>query len=206
MTADDQPQPDDAPETPAEETPEQTSAERADDEGKANDLPPEVKAALRKANKEAETLRRRLKEIEDRDKTETERLNERTTAAEKRAADAVTRIVKAEVKALAGSRLRDPSDAVRLLDLDSFEVDDDGNVEEAAVKAALDALLEAKPYLGIDTGRRRAAGDIDQGVRGKPADAGRITTKEQLQAMTPQQIVKAKKDGLIDYAAISGKP
>jgi hypothetical protein len=47
------------------------------------DVPPEVKAALRKANKEAEALRLKLKEYEDRDKTETEKLAERAATAER---------------------------------------------------------------------------------------------------------------------------
>lgn len=40
------------------------------------ELPKEVKDALKKANKEAETLRLRLKEYEDRDKTELQKLQE----------------------------------------------------------------------------------------------------------------------------------
>jgi len=51
----------------------------------ADGVPAEVKAALRKANKEAETLRLRLKDLEDRDKTETQRLTDRVEAAEKAA-------------------------------------------------------------------------------------------------------------------------
>lgn len=51
-----------------------------------NDVPPEVKRALTRANKEAETLRLKLKEYEDRDKTEQQKLEERATAAERAAA------------------------------------------------------------------------------------------------------------------------
>lgn len=51
----------------------------------ADGIPPEVKAALRKANKEAETLRLKLKDLEDRDKSETQRLTDRVEAAEKAA-------------------------------------------------------------------------------------------------------------------------
>ena len=61
------------------------------DEGAAEssgDVPPEVKAALKKANEEAKNLRLKLKEFEDRDKTEAERISERLAAAEQRALDA----------------------------------------------------------------------------------------------------------------------
>jgi hypothetical protein len=47
----------------------------------ANDnVPDEVKKALKKANKEAETLRLKLKEYEDRDKTEAQKLQEERDA------------------------------------------------------------------------------------------------------------------------------
>lgn len=52
---------------------EQQHTERAE-------IPPEVKRALSKANKEAETLRLRLKEIEDRDKTDAQKLQEERDA------------------------------------------------------------------------------------------------------------------------------
>ena len=40
------------------------------------DIPPEVKRALQKANKEAETLRLKLKDWEDRDKTDAQKIQE----------------------------------------------------------------------------------------------------------------------------------
>jgi len=65
------------------------------DENAADDAPlpkaPNVKAmetALRKANKEAENARIKLKEYEDRDKSESERAAERIAAAEQRAIEA----------------------------------------------------------------------------------------------------------------------
>lgn len=58
------------------------------------------------------------------------------------------RIVKAEVKALAADTFADPDDAVRLLDLDDIEVDEDGEVDSDDVRAQLDALLARKPHLG----------------------------------------------------------
>lgn len=52
------------------------------------EIPAEVRAALHKANKEAETLRLKLKEFEDRDKTEADKLAERLANAEARALQA----------------------------------------------------------------------------------------------------------------------
>lgn len=68
------------------------------------DAPPEMKRALSKANKEAETLRLKLKEYEDRDKTNEQKLEERATAAEERAtaaeraaADVTTQLARYQV-------------------------------------------------------------------------------------------------------------
>lgn len=53
-----------------------------------------VKAALVKAHKEAETLRLKLKEIEDRDKSETQKASEAAADAERRAAEAVADVTR----------------------------------------------------------------------------------------------------------------
>ena len=57
------------------------------------------------------------------------------------------RLVRAEVKAAAAGVLNDPDDAVNLLNLDEFEVDEDGEVDAKAIKAAVQRLADAKPYL-----------------------------------------------------------
>jgi hypothetical protein len=66
------------------------------------EVPPEVKAALRKANKEAETLRLRLKEFEDRDKSEAEKQAERLKALEAEATSARAEALRLRVAAKFG--------------------------------------------------------------------------------------------------------
>lgn len=61
-----------------------------------------LKAALKKANDEAAASRHKLKEIEDRDKSEGEKLADRVASAEKRAADAEARALRLEVAAAKG--------------------------------------------------------------------------------------------------------
>lgn len=118
---------------------------------KADDgVPPAVKAALRKANKEAETLRLKLKEFEDRDKTETQKLAERADAAEKRAAELERQTLRSKVGAAKGlppkmwDRLR-------------------GDDEDALKADADDLLAEIKP-----NGR---APSFDGGAKGRTAPA-----------------------------------
>ncbi len=57
------------------------------------------------------------------------------------------RLVKAEIKAAAAGALQDPDDAIAYIDASAFEVDDDGNVDTKAIKAEVDRLVKAKPYL-----------------------------------------------------------
>lgn len=82
------------------------STERADEDTTTEqarpEVPAEVKRALNKANKEAESLRLRLKEFEDRDKTELQKLAEDHQTAEQRAAAAETALAKYKVAAAKG--------------------------------------------------------------------------------------------------------
>ncbi len=73
------------------------------------------------------------------------------------------RLLTSEVRAAAGGKLNDPADAVRLLDLDSFEVGADGEVDAQAISKAIDELIATKPYLAADT--RRFQGGADGGPR-----------------------------------------
>lgn len=56
-----------------------------------------MQTALRKANREAETTRLKLKEYEDRDKSDAERAAERATEAEQRAQQAETALLRMRV-------------------------------------------------------------------------------------------------------------
>lgn len=93
---------------------------------------------------------------------------EHAAAQEKAATEAAAlakaneRILKSEVKAAAKGVLADPQDAYKFLDLTTFEVDADGNVDEAAIAAELTKLIAAKPYLAAQGSK---FGDADGGPR-----------------------------------------
>lgn len=131
-------------------------------------------AELRKKNSEAANLRKRLKEqepllaelqrIKDAEKTESERLNDQLTAAQEQITKTRQRLVRTQVQALAMTGFADPEDAVGALDLGSY-IDSDGDIDEAAIKADLDALLERKPHWAKtqpQEGPRRPAPDRTQ--------------------------------------------
>jgi hypothetical protein len=87
----------------------------------------------------------------------------------------------------------DPETAAQLLDRGSLELDDSGRPTNIA--KAMDALLEAKPFLVSQGGPTRQQ-SADLGAR--PRAANQVTDAE-LSSMTPEQIVQARKDGrLVD--------
>jgi hypothetical protein len=123
--------------------------------------------ARKAAEKRATELEERLAKVEADTKTEGEKALE---AARKEASDtaraeertkAARRILTSEVKAAAGGKLADPLDAVRLLDLDEFSIDDEGEVDAKSIAAAIDGLLKEKPYLAAN----RSNGSADGGAR-----------------------------------------
>lgn len=76
-----------------------------DPKPKANDIKA-MEAALRKANKEAADARTKLKELEDRDKSESEKFADRLKAAERRAEDAEAKVLRFEIAAEKGVKAR----------------------------------------------------------------------------------------------------
>lgn len=91
--------------------------------------------------------------------------------AEKTAADkANARILRAEVKAAAAGKLADPGDAARFLDLSRFEVDENGDVDTDEIAEAITELIESKPYLAAQGGKR-FQGTGDGGAKPKPPKA-----------------------------------
>lgn len=111
-------------------------------------------------------------------------------------AKASERILKAEVRAAAAGKLADPNDALRFIDLSSFEVGEDGEVDATQIAQAIDDLLVAKPYLAAQGGRR-FQGTADGGAREGSTKPSQLTRKD-LRGMTPQEIVRAKAEGRLN--------
>jgi len=115
-----------------------------------------------KANADAA---KRLAEIEDAAKSESEKLAEKLTAAEDRVKAATVMAVAARVEAMAAGRFADPQDAVDALGGDFL--DDSGKIDATAIAVALDALLERKPHWAAadPAAPRTPAPDPAQGAR-----------------------------------------
>lgn len=168
--------------------------EEGDDEG-ADELGDKGKQALARMKEKWRTERDKRREYEQKYTEATANDGDdadRRKAESEALAKANARIVRSEVKAAAAGKLADPKDAYRFLELDKFEVDDDGNVDEDEIAEAIEDLIKNKPYLAAQGGRRFQGG-ADGGTR-KEARPKQLTRAD-LAGMTPQQIADAKAKG-----------
>ena len=107
-------------------------------------------------------------------------------------AKANNRILRSEVKAQAAGKLADPNDALRFLDLEAFEVSEDGDIDEDEIADAISDLIERKPYLAAQ-GDRKPKGSMDGGVRKESRP--KQLTRTDLGRMSAEEIEKARKSG-----------
>lgn len=148
---------------------------------------------LKEQLKEADELRAKLKAIEDKDKTDSEKLagdlkstSDKLTAAEKRAAELEAKysaaLIGAAIEREAGkANAVDAETVAALVDRSEIKLDEAGNVTGA--DKAVAALLKAKPFL-IATG---AAGGTVKPTPGTPGSTG---------GSTPADLVKANREKL----------
>jgi cell division septum initiation protein DivIVA len=117
----------------------------------------------RAAEKRAADLEARLKEFEDRDKTESTRAIERAEAAEKAAAAAEARALRLEVASEKGLT---PAQAKRLV----------GETREELEADASELLETFKPAASTDDGSHESVTDsLDLGIRGGTPQKGKST-------------------------------
>jgi hypothetical protein len=121
----------------------------------------------------------RLDQLEAQSKSDLDRAVEAARQEGEQAAAARLNgtVVRAEARSLAAAaKFRDPGDAVAFLDLTDIKVGDDGTVDGDAIKARLDDLAKAKPYLLATT-----TADFDGGARG--GGSAEPSSKERAQAL-----------------------
>lgn len=145
-----------------------------------------VKKATSKANREAQNLRKRLKELEDAEQarkdaelSETERLQNQLAEASANATRATEAAQRAAIRAavaIEASKLNiiDPDAAIALMDSTGIEHAEDGTV--TGVDKALAKLVNDKPYLVATPGNPRL--DANNGGRKGSPD---LTPQQQTQ-------------------------
>ncbi|MFD3657025.1 hypothetical protein [Streptomyces sp. NPDC058620] len=151
-----------------------------------------MKGKLKAERDKRRTLEQQLAEKDGTDESEKVRRQAESEALSK----ANSRILRSELKAAATGKLINPKDALVHIDLDQFEVDEDGQVDEDEVADAIENLLKERPYLAAATAKRfQGTGD---GGAARKAGRPKQLTRADLKSMTPAQIVKAKEDGQLD--------
>jgi hypothetical protein len=147
----------------------------------------------------AESERDQLKAKSADDKPDPDQI--RAEADKAATAKANKRIVRSEVRAAATGKLAKPADALVFLDLDQFEVDGDGQVDEDEVAEAIESLLADRPYLALAAPAKqsRFQGTGDGGAR-KGTGGPKQLTEHEVRKLTPEQIDEAHRKGqLRDY-------
>lgn len=149
----------------------------------------------RKAEQElaAERAKAEGKEAEHQASLEAQKVRDEALAV------ANTRILKAEIRAAAAQKLADPQDALRFIDLSEFEVGSDGEVDAEAIAKAVADLIEKKPYLATQGGKR-FEGSADAGVRNgaKPSQLTDADVKKLAAEGKHEEINAARLAGRLD--------
>lgn len=175
------------------------------DEGDGDPDPEGADALGDKGKRALASMKGKWRTERDRRRALEEKLAERQgdggeDALKKAAAEATraanARILRAEIRAAAKGKLADPKDALTFLNLDQFEVGEDGDVDADEIEEAIDDLIKNKPYLAAATARRfQGTGD---GGAARKASRPKQLTKSDLKSMTPEEIDKAREDGRLD--------
>lgn len=181
--------------------------EEDDDEEDEKPTRPERQAAryrtqLREAQKQNADLAARLKAIEDKDKKPDEIVSRDLEEARSKA-DKLAERNRAQTLELAFFKANqveweDPSDALKLVDLDDVDVDEDGTVDPVQLRKALRALAKAKPHLvkkpkasGSDSDDDEEDEDEPRSPRsgsrmnGRRKGSGDVSTRDQLAKKFP---------------------
>ena len=186
---------------------EQTESESESPEEKTEKPDPNAgaKKALtveRTARKAAEKELARIKaELALKDKPAEEQALEaaRAEARTEATAKANERIARAEVKAAATGKLKNPALALQLITISEIDVSDDGEVDSDAVNQAIADLLEKYPELAADGSKFQ--GTADQGAKGKsskPAQLSRADVERMKAAGDNAGIVAAQANGQLN--------
>lgn len=152
-----------------EPTPTPGTTERQDDKPgeSGNDSAAELsaeRAARTAAEKRAETAEAEAARL--RRSNAAQKPGDLDALREEIRAEFTEQLVRAELRAAAAGRLRDPADALALVDVAAL-VGTNGDVDGAAVASALDQLVKDKPYLAVTEGSVNALpwGDVGAGQR-----------------------------------------
>lgn len=115
------------------------------------------------------------------------------------------RILKAELRAAGAGKLADPADALAFIDLSTFEVDENGDVDPTAISGSIDELIKKRPYLAAQGGAR-FQGSADGGARtGPPSKSMQDQIAEAEQAGDFPRAIRLRQELAAKVAAEAAK-
>jgi hypothetical protein len=172
--------------------------EKWENQRKVNrDLEAKLKDPIKVARKQLETeyeqrLQQALKDREGKTEAEQEAEKARREVEDAALAKANQRIVRAELKAAAATKVKRPDLLIKVTDLSAIPVDENGDPDAGALDDAIATFLEDYPELAADAAK--FSGSADQGSKGKQSKPGQLT-REDLAKLTPEQINEARAAG-----------
>jgi len=158
-----------------------------------------LKSALQKERRERKRLEKEARELkkfkdeaEGKEKSDTDKAKEDASKAESKAQRLAAKLRdsaldNAIIKVAGGLKFRDIDDALKLIDRDAIDIDQDDDdpseisLDEDSVKAALEKLAKAKPHLIVAEGQGEKSGSKFNGGK-KP---GKQTDEEVLRNKYP---------------------
>ena len=147
----------------------------------------EWRRKLREQEATNQQLATKLREFEDKDKSDLEKAQrdaveykQKAEQLEKRLNDIVVKM--AFFESGAAAQFKNAALALRSLDLDGISVGEDGAVDSKAIKAKADALLKEHPYLAAD-GDSGSAGDSSGEPSGRPNNGKKDSSKVDYEAL-----------------------
>jgi len=128
---------------------------------------------LREQEALAKDLADKLRQFEDKDKSELEKAQRDATEYKQRAEKAEAKLSEFAVKMAffesgAAALFRNAATGLRLIDLDGIAPDDEGKVDSKAIKAKAEALLKEQPYLAADGDSSSGTGESEGQPSGRP--------------------------------------
>lgn len=185
----------------SEDDEEEEEDDDSDEDGKSKSKKDDskLKSALDKERrerkrlaKEAKELAKFKKEVEDRDKSEADKAAERAETAEEEAEKWRSELFQLKVdmaieKAASKLKFKDTDDALRLIDRDEIEIDEeDGTFDKKTVEKAVKDLAERKEHLiASDEGEERTPSGSKFGgkKKTKEKESGEKTLKSKYPAL-----------------------
>lgn len=147
----------------------------------------EWRRKLREQEATNQQLAAKLREHEDKDKSELEKAQRDAAEYKQKAEQVQAKLNELVVKMAffesgAAAMFKNAATGLRLIDLDGITVGEEGTVDSKAIKAKAEALLKEQPYLAADESSG-STGDASGDASGRPNNGKKDSSKVDYEAL-----------------------